>query len=404
MKKIANLVLGVVTSIGGFVEVGSISTAAQAGSEFEYALLWAIGAAGLMLAMLVEMSGRLAAVSRRTVAAAVRERFGFHFQTVPLCAELATDLLLLAAEVGGVGIALRLLTGVGFEWWILPVALVAWLILWFGNFSAIEDGLGVLGLVTVSFVVAAWRLHPEPAALGRGLVPRLPSHDLVRYGFLAVSILGATVSPYLLNFYASGAVEEEWSEQDLWINRTTSFAGMGFGTVVSMGVLVTAALVLAPRHIRVDSYEQAALMFVPAFGHWGVTLFALALGVGCLGASVEIALNAGYLVSQAFGWTWGVEQKRKETARFSAAFTGVLVLGAAVALAGFDPLRITLVSLAMTVMIMPLVVLPFLVLMNDPRFVKQHTSGPVGNVLLAALVVMGALFAVIVVPLEVFGG
>jgi Mn2+/Fe2+ NRAMP family transporter len=179
---------------------------------------------------------------------------------------------------------------------------------------------------------------------------------------------------------------------------------MGFGTIVSMGVLVTAALTLAPQHIRVDSYEQAALMFVPVFGRWGVTLFALALGVGCLGAAVEIALNGGYLLSQAFGWSWGVEKPRRDAARFSAAFTGVLLLSTAIALLGFDPLRLTLVSLAMTVMIMPLVVLPFLVLMNDQRFVKQHTSGPIGNVVLAALVVMGALFAVVVVPLEIFGG
>jgi Mn2+/Fe2+ NRAMP family transporter len=404
LKKIGNLVLGVVTSIGGFVEVGSISTAAQAGSEFEFALLWAIAVAGLMVAMLVEMSGRLAAVSRRTVADAVRERFGIHFQLVPLCAELATDGLLLAAELGGVAIALKLLTGVGFQWWIVPTAAVAWLILWFGNFTAIEDGLGLLGLVTVSFVVAAWRLHPDSGALARGLIPAMPAHDAVRYGFLAVSIVGATVSPYLLNFYASGAVEEQWSEGDLWINRATSFAGMGFGTVVSMGVLVTAALALAPHHIRVDTYEQAALMFVPAFGPRAVTLFALSLGVGCLGASVEIALNGGYLLSQVFGWTWGVEKKRRDAARFSAAFTGMLMLGAAIALIGFDPLRLTLISLAMTVMIMPLVVLPFLVLMNDERYVKAHTSGPAGNAVLTALVLLGALFAVIVVPLEIFGG
>ena len=190
--------------------------------------------------MLVEMSGRIASISRQTIAAAVRERFGFHFQSVPLSAELLTDVLLLAAEVGGVGIALRLLTGIGFQWWIPPVAAVAWLILWFGNFTAIEDGLGLLGLVTLSFVVAPWRLHADPAALGRGLMPSVPSHDGVRYAFLAVSILGATVSPYLLNFYASGAVEEKWSAEDLWINRATAFVGMGFGTIVSMGVLVTA--------------------------------------------------------------------------------------------------------------------------------------------------------------------
>src|SRR3981081_3455299 len=114
VKKVFNLLLGVVTSIGGFVEVGSISTAAQAGSEFGFQLLWAIAIATLMLAMLVEMSGRLAGGSKRWRAAAVRERFGIHFQVVPLLTELIVDVLLLAAEIGGAAIAVTLLTGIGF--------------------------------------------------------------------------------------------------------------------------------------------------------------------------------------------------------------------------------------------------------------------------------------------------
>ena len=142
MKKIVGLVLGVLTSIGGFVEVGSISTAAQAGAEFGFALLWAVALAALILAMLAEMSGRLAAVGKRTVAAAVRERFGFHFYLVPLLGELLIDLLLLTAEIGGIAVALRLASGVAFQWWVVPAGVLVWLIVWFGNFDAIEDGVG----------------------------------------------------------------------------------------------------------------------------------------------------------------------------------------------------------------------------------------------------------------------
>jgi len=195
MSAILDLVLGIVTSIGGFVEVGSISTAAQAGSEFGFQLIWAIAIATGMLAMLVEMSGRLAAVSRRSVAAAVRERFGVHFQFVPLTAELIIDLLLLAAEIGGAAIAVKLLTGVGFQFWILPIAIAVWLVLWLSGFGVIEYGLGLLGLVTLSFVVSAWQLQPNTADVAASLIPSLPAHDHARYAFLAVSILGATVSP-----------------------------------------------------------------------------------------------------------------------------------------------------------------------------------------------------------------
>src|SRR5690242_7944744 len=98
MKRLANVALGVITSIGGFVEAGSISTSAQAGAEFGFTLLWAIAAATIILAALTEMSGRLAAISKRTIVAGIRERFGIHYQSVPLAGELLIDLVLLVAE------------------------------------------------------------------------------------------------------------------------------------------------------------------------------------------------------------------------------------------------------------------------------------------------------------------
>ena len=49
-------------------------------------------------------------------------------------------------------------------------------------------------------------------------------------------------------------------------------------------------------------------------------------------------------------------------------------------------------------------VLPFLVLMNDQQYVKQHKAGPLSNGFLAALTIVGALMALVVIPLEIFGG
>jgi Mn2+/Fe2+ NRAMP family transporter len=404
VSAIVDLVLGVVTSIGGFVEVGSISTSAQAGSEFGFQLLWAVAAATVMLAMLAEMSGRLAAVGKQSVAGAVRERFGIHFQAVPLVAELIIDVLLLTAEIGGVAIAVKLLTGIAFQWWLLPIGVVVWLVLWVSGFAVVEYGIGLLGLVTLAFIVAAWKLGPDVSDLAKGLVPTMADHDMTRYAFLAVSILGATVSPYLVNFYSSGTIEEKMKEQELWVNRVTSYAGISFGGVVAMGVLVTSAMVLEPRSILVNSYEQATLMFVPTFGRWAVALFAFSLGIGCLGAALEITLNAGYLLAQVFGWEWGANKPRRDEARFTTAFTFILVLALAIGLIGFDPLKLTMICVALTVVIMPLIVLPFLVLMNDSRYVKGHTSGPIGYGFLAALTILAGLLALVVVPLEILGG
>src|SRR5436190_8841132 len=147
-KKVFEVALGIVTSVGGFLEVGSIATAAQAGAMFGFQLIWPIALGTLCLIFLIEMSGRLAAVSHHPLPAAVRERFGFHYFVVPLVAETIIDFLVLASEIGGVCLGLQLLSGIHFSLWALPVAFLIWLLLWLGTFGAIEYGVSALGLIT----------------------------------------------------------------------------------------------------------------------------------------------------------------------------------------------------------------------------------------------------------------
>ncbi len=111
--KYLEIALGVVTSIGGFLEAGSITTSAQAGASFGYKLLWPIALGTLCVICLIEMSGRLAAMSLQP--AAVRDRFGFAFFIVPLAAETIVDYLVLASEIGGASLGLQLLTGFHFK-------------------------------------------------------------------------------------------------------------------------------------------------------------------------------------------------------------------------------------------------------------------------------------------------
>src|SRR2546430_2638762 len=87
MKKLFEIALGIVTSFGGFLEAGSIATAAQAGAVYQYQLLWAVALGTIVLIFLIEMAGRLAAVGHHPLPSAVRERFGFNFYVIPLIAD-----------------------------------------------------------------------------------------------------------------------------------------------------------------------------------------------------------------------------------------------------------------------------------------------------------------------------
>jgi len=403
MKKLLHVALGVVTSFGGFLEAGSIATSVQAGAEFGYSLLWVLLLGVVCLVVLIEMSGRLAAVSHHTIAGAMRERFGFSFFLLPLVGVVAVSMLTLAAELGGVCMALQLATGIGFQWWALPVMLAVWLLLWRGTFGVIEDGVSLLGLVTVAFLIAAVRLHPSVGEVAAGFVPSAAPYAPSRYWFLAVSILGATLTPYLFYFYSSGAVEDGWDADDVPANRLVSAFGMGFGATLAAAVLVVAALVYT-RGVRLDSYDQIAPMLTDALGRWGYPLFVAALGIACFGAALEVSLALAYMIAQGFGWNWGENERPRDAARFSVSYTLALVLATALVVVGLDPLRVTNVAMALNAASLPLAVVPFLVLMNDREYVGEHVNGRVANVLVLVVVALACVLAAVSLPLELAGG
>ena len=403
MKKILGIALGIVTSIGGFLDVGSIATSAQAGAAFGLSLLWAVLLGTICVIFLVEMSGRFSIVSGHTIIDGIRKRFGFAAFIVPFAATLLVNLLVLAAELGGVCVALQLLTGIGFQLWAIPVALALWMLLWLATFDLVENGTALLGLVTLSFVVAIFVLGAEPMEVAAGFVPRFPAEDRAHYLFLVVSIIGATIAPYLFLFYSSGAIEDKWDKSYITANRVIATLGMSFGGLISMAVIVVAALALKPAGIRVEEYEQAALMLVPAYGGWGFYLFVASLAIACFGAALELSLASAYSVSQAFGWNWGENLKPREAARFSTTYTAFIAAAALIVLTGLNPMKLTLFSMAITALVLPLTALPFLVLMNDPRYMGSHVNSRFSNAVVALIVVLTAILAVVSIPLEIIG-
>jgi Mn2+/Fe2+ NRAMP family transporter len=403
VSKALQITLGIVTSIGGFLEIGSVITAAQAGAAFGYKLLWAILLGTLCLVFLVEMSGRLAAVSKHTIVEATRARFGFPFFFIVTIGMGIVAFLVLIAELGGIGLALQILTGIGFPWWALPVSIIVWLLMWKGSFSLIENGASLLGLVTISFVVAAIKLHPDWSSAAHGLLPSLPGDDKAKYWFIAVSILGASISPYLMYFYSSGAVEDDWDESYIPINRVIAGIGMTFGGFLSMAVLVGAALFFQPKGIQIDKFSQAALLMTTALPKWGFFLFAISMLFACLGAALEISLAIAYFFAQGFGWNWSEDMNPSRDARFAFTYTIIILLAAVPLLLGIDPVKVTIISMALTSATLPLAIVPFLFLMNDPVYLGDHRNGWVSNTVVSVVILISFVLAIISIPLEFLG-
>jgi Mn2+/Fe2+ NRAMP family transporter len=350
------------------------------------------------------MSGRFASVTKKALPDAIREHFGFGFWLVPFIILTVIHLLVLGAEIGGICFALHLVTGYPLQVFALPVAVLIWLFLWRATFSAIENSTSVLGLITLCFVVAAIWLHPPSHEVLRGALPSMPDKNAANYWFIAVSIIGAVIAPFLFYFYSSGAVEDEWDKSYIPVNRAVAVIGMGFGSVISIGAIIVAGAVLAPRGIHVDDYHQAALMLTQTFPFWGYVLFAVSMGVACVGAAVEVALSMSYTFAQTFGWNWGEDLEPAEDARFCLVYTFALLLGSLFMLFGMDPLKLTLMTMAISAAVLPFVAIPMLLLMNDRKRLGDAANGIFSNLATAGIVILTVVLAIVSIPLAVIGG
>ena len=190
----------------------------------------------------------------------------------------------------------------------------------------------------------------------------------------------------------------------LGTNRLVASVGMAFGAVLSGAVLVVSVNVFGPRAIKLESYDQIALLLTDSLGRWGFALFVASLAIACLGAALEITLAFAYMVAQGFGWNWGENLRPRDAARFSVTYMGALVVAGTPVALGVDPLRVTNLAMVLNAALLPLAVMPFLVLMNDREYVGEHVNGRLGNAFVLLVTALACVLALASLPLELAKG
>ena len=403
MKKLVAVTLGILTAIGGFVDIGDLVANAEAGARFGYSLAWVVVVGVVGICVFAEMAGRVAAVSTRPVFDLVRERLGARTALANLFASSFVNFLTLSAEVAGIALAVQLATSVSYLLWIPFTALAVWVVIWRVRFKTMERIFGLAGLSLVAFGVAFWQLGPDwGSVFQEASHPSLPPGEhLDTYLFFAVSLFGAAMTPYEVFFFSSGAVEEGWTSSDLNVNRANVFVGFPLGGILSLFIMGTAAVVLAPRQISVENLAQLALPSVLALGKLGLAFLLIGFFAATFGAALETALSSGYIISQFFGWQWGKFVRPADAPRFHAVVLISLVLGAMLVLTSIDPIKVTEYSLVLSALALPLTYFPILVIANDPAYMGARTNTRLGNALGSVYLVIVLVASASAIPLMI---
>ena len=391
LKNVLAVALGIFAAIGGFVDIGDLVFDTQAGATFGFQLLWVVVVGVVGIIVYSEMCGRVSAVSERPVFDLVRERAGFGAGLSTLIASEFVNLMTCAAEVGGVALCLKLLSGLPYRL-LIPLGVLGLVVTcWVLPFRWIERVFGYLGLGLLVFVVAAIKLHPDWGQVAHGFVPGSHSGgSLLVYLYFVVGILGTAMGPYEVYFYSSGVVEDHWSLKDLGLNKVTAIIGYALGGTLAIALIIVAAVLFLPSGISPQFLGTPALTAEHAVGQVGLLLALVGMLFAVGGAAIETSFAGAYSLAQFFGWKWGKKERPAAASRFTLSWLVIFALAFLVVMSGYDPVKLTEYSVIFSVVALPLTYLPILLVANDRAYMGESVNGKLANVL------GGLYFAVIV--------
>lgn len=404
MKKLFGLALGIIASLGGFVDIGDLVFGSQAGAKFGYSLLWALAVGTLGIMIYGEMSGRVAAVAKLTVFDIIRRDYPPKLGFLTLVLSNVVNVMTCAAEIGGVAMVLQLLSGFSYQLLILAAMLGLIAIIWFVPFQGIERIFGYLGVGLVVFLVAAIKAHGGAPAAAHGLLPHGLGSDTLTYWYFAVGLIAATIMPYEIYFYSSGGIEEKWTPKDLSNNRLNSTVGFAIGSLAAAGVIMAAANLFYARGIVPEFIGSTPLAALLSFGKAGLLVALLGIMFAIGGSAVETAFSGAYNLSQYAGWRWGRRLPPLTAPKFTWSWLIILGLGAGIILTGVDPVALTEYAVIFSVVVMPLTYFPILRMANNKQIMGAHTNGKCANVLGWSYFAVICVVSVAAIPLMVLTG
>jgi Mn2+/Fe2+ NRAMP family transporter len=382
-KRLLNILFWSVIS-AAFIGPGTVTTAAKAGADHEFTLLWALLFSTLACLLLQEASARIAIYSGKNLGEAISSQFDRKSSRITILV-LIIGAIILGSAAYETGNLLGAIAGIQTIWpvsnyiLVIMIGIAAAIVLSIPSLRIVSRMMGYLVVIMgFAFLITAILLKPQIFEVLKGtFVPSLPGHSGA--GLLVLGLIGTTVVPYNL-FLGSGLTDKKQDIKEMRFGLTVAIL---FGGLISMAVLIVGTAVTGEF-----SYENLVTALSGKIGNWAIYIFGLGMFAAGFTSAVTAPLASAVTAKSLFAKP---DDRFWETSgfRYRLVWIFVLLTGIAFGMADVKPIPAIIMAQALNGLILPVVSIFLLFVVNDMKLMgQQGRNGAVLNLLMGFVVLV----------------
>lgn len=300
-----------------------------AGSQFGFALLWALLLSILITIFLQTTAIRIGIISQKSLSNAIVSQFNSRLIRIVsiiliLSAILVGNIAYEAGNISGGVLGLESVFGTikfsnGVNAYSLLIGVFAFIILLIGNNRILERILMILVLfMSFAFFLTAIKIGFDIKSFLSGMfLPKFPDNSLL----IIMGLIGTTVVPYNLFLHVSLAKEKWKSPDKLKEARIDTLIAVIVGGFISMCIIISST------SIGLDNLNSAidlAKGIEPVFGSFSKHLISFGLFAAGLTSAITAPLAAAYVTCGCLNWGTDLKSFNFRIIWFVVLFIGVV--------------------------------------------------------------------------------
>jgi manganese transport protein len=338
---------------------GNLTTAVQAGSRFDYSLVWVIAVSTILMIFFTDMSVRLGIATPTSLITSIKEHLGKWVGVLAGFGVFGITLMFSVGNAVGSGLGLSLIFGGSpVLWTVVCTAAVAFVLAFKNVYGIVEKALLVIVvLMGIAFIASTVVAQPDWYRSMEGMVPQLPAGSEI----LIVALVGTNFSINAAFYTSYGIKEHRRTRADYRdITLVDTIPGIVAPGIMTALVIMVAAAVLGKTGAEAGTINALASIFTPLAGPVGAMLFALGLSGAAFSSMIANATAGGTMLSDAMG------RGAKAGSPAARIVTGMILTFGLIITLSFQssPVALIVIAQSLTVLIAPMLGVLIVIMAN----------------------------------------